>query len=910
MRFFSIAGSRVGELILMAVLAAGGLPAFATEVHQFDIPAEDASAAIRDFGAQAHVQILVAGENVKDRGLHPVSGAYSTEDGLNRLLAGSGLTHEYVGDHAIALMPVSNSNAPPQATAQAQGESSKSSPGDSLLLAQAPPGQSQGDASVEQGGEKSAEEKKSEELQQVVVTGTHIHGAPPIGSPVIEITRSDIDNSGYTSTTQLIESLPQNFGGGAPQVLGTQGPFAQEFSPYTATSSPSLRGLGDATLTLVNGHRLSLTGGSNGSDISSIPVIAIEKVEVLPDGASAIYGADAVAGVINVVLRKDYEGVEASAALSEPTQSGGGQQETYALLGGTHWTGGNLLVSYTGQNQDPLFTSDRAFSRAAANPTTLYPDSHSNAFTTYVSQDIAARSSIYLDALYSERTNSNDLAYSSPLFSFTSYSPGQSKAYAVSPGLLLHPGSDWVVGADANISSDQVSQTLWQTIGSVTSLSSSTISLDREYGIELHADGPLASLPSGPIKAAFGGGFLRETYSLTFPPPSEAAGDLSGGRNDTYAYAEFEMPLVRPETERVGFESFNVNLSGRYDHYTDFGASANPRIGLTYGAVHDVHLSGTYGRSFRAPLVTDLVSPGGGFLYSASDSRFASGSAVALYESGGNAALEPETSKSWTTTLDYTPAKIAGLTVRATYFSYDFANKITAPLPGTFMQLPLSNPFTEPFVTFFPTPAQVQTVASGLTSLFNLVGPGATLSDVEAIVNNRFQNISKWTSKGVDLLSSYRVALERGTLDFSFNGSKLLVQQIAVPGTPFETLSGIVFGPAKLRIRTGLVWSTREWSVGGFINYLSGETNPYSTPTTEIGSYTTTDVHLAYRFNSSNWLSGSQISLTALNVLDRDPPHISTDSTTYPGIGYDSTNASPFGRIITLQIVKQWGSSR
>src|SRR4029077_19857207 len=104
MRSFTPAGSRVGELILIAVLAAGGLPAFAAEVHQFDVPAEEAPAAIRDFGAQAHVQILAAGENVKDKQFHAVTGELSTAQCLHILLPDSGLTAQYVGDRSIALV--------------------------------------------------------------------------------------------------------------------------------------------------------------------------------------------------------------------------------------------------------------------------------------------------------------------------------------------------------------------------------------------------------------------------------------------------------------------------------------------------------------------------------------------------------------------------------------------------------------------------------------------------------------------------------------------------------------------------------------------------------------------------------------------------------------------------------------
>src|ERR1700733_4967370 len=116
--------SRVFDVLLFAALAvAGPIPVFATETHQFDIPAEDAPSAIRDFATQAHVQILVAGENVREKHLHPVAGEFSTEEGLRLLLADSGLSPQYVGDRSIALVKASDANSPSQGNAKEGGKS-------------------------------------------------------------------------------------------------------------------------------------------------------------------------------------------------------------------------------------------------------------------------------------------------------------------------------------------------------------------------------------------------------------------------------------------------------------------------------------------------------------------------------------------------------------------------------------------------------------------------------------------------------------------------------------------------------------------------------------------------------------------------------------------------------------------
>src|ERR1700730_5572148 len=104
--------SQLIDILLTAALAvAGPIPAFAAETHQFDVPDEAAPAAIRDFASQAHVQILVAGENVKEKHLHAVSGELSTDQGLRILLADSGLIPQYVGDRSIALVTAANSSS-------------------------------------------------------------------------------------------------------------------------------------------------------------------------------------------------------------------------------------------------------------------------------------------------------------------------------------------------------------------------------------------------------------------------------------------------------------------------------------------------------------------------------------------------------------------------------------------------------------------------------------------------------------------------------------------------------------------------------------------------------------------------------------------------------------------------------
>jgi outer membrane receptor protein involved in Fe transport len=175
----------------------------------------------------------------------------------------------------------------------------------------------------------------AEDTAEVVVTGSRIARASDFDnpSPVITVTHDSIEKSGYSNLQQLMERIPVN-GNGAFSTRGNN-----QDSTANGASSISLRGLGaDATLVLVNGRRVAISAfaeniTTNFVDINSIPVAAIERVEVLKDGSSAVYGSDAVAGVVNIVLRKDFEGFEATAGYGSVTDGPYNEHTASAIWG-------------------------------------------------------------------------------------------------------------------------------------------------------------------------------------------------------------------------------------------------------------------------------------------------------------------------------------------------------------------------------------------------------------------------------------------------------------------------------------------------------------------------------------------------------------------------------------------------
>lgn len=189
---------------------------------------------------------------------------------------------------------------------------------------------------------------EDETVERIQITGSNIRGANMEGAqPLTILTSEDIARTGASTISELMRTVSQARGG-----VGT---FDTTQSGATSTSTPpgqaaaSLRGIGpSATLTLVNGRRIAASSFASGTenfvDINSIPASAIERVEILATGASAIYGADAVAGVINYILKDNYEGLELSANYENTTNGNDHSALNLQMLWGKNFDNGNLTA--------------------------------------------------------------------------------------------------------------------------------------------------------------------------------------------------------------------------------------------------------------------------------------------------------------------------------------------------------------------------------------------------------------------------------------------------------------------------------------------------------------------------------------------------------------------------------------
>ncbi|MBL8544312.1 MAG: TonB-dependent receptor [Hyphomonadaceae bacterium] len=293
----------------------------AETLRDYDIEAQPLASALNAYAQQSGVQVLFAYEPLHALTAPSVIGRFSRNEALDRLLAGSGYNATTRNDGVIQL--------------------------------------ERDDGPQRLRDERQDAAEAAENEQEVIVTGTRIRGAAPAGANTLTLNRSAIEQSGRTTLAEVLQTLPQNFSGS--QNEATQNNTTVAGRNIAFASTVDLRGLGaDATLTLVNGRRLAPAGFGNFVDISSIPLAAVERVEILADGASATYGSDAVGGVVNVILRNNFDGAEASVRYGD-TSSSDSAEYGASFVAGRDWSSGHLLAGIEHRAREALAASARAY---------------------------------------------------------------------------------------------------------------------------------------------------------------------------------------------------------------------------------------------------------------------------------------------------------------------------------------------------------------------------------------------------------------------------------------------------------------------------------------------------------------------------------------------------------------------
>ena len=196
------------------------------------------------------------------------------------------------------------------------------------------------------------------ELEEVMVTGSRIRGVAPVGSPTIALDRSALTSTTASTVSDFLKEVPMVTSVGIDETSFTSTGISA--SNASRASAINLRGLSPvATLVLVNGHRVTQSGTAGAFvDASAIPTVAIERVDVVADGASALYGSDAIAGVVNLILRSNFTGAETTARINS---ADGYQRTQFSQILGHNWGSGHAMFAYEYSKNDALNSTERSF---------------------------------------------------------------------------------------------------------------------------------------------------------------------------------------------------------------------------------------------------------------------------------------------------------------------------------------------------------------------------------------------------------------------------------------------------------------------------------------------------------------------------------------------------------------------
>jgi len=593
--------------------AANSTPTLASNIKvHFDLPAGPMDKALRDFAVQANRNISYEPSIVAGLRAPAIKGEFTVGDALTLVLKGTKLHAVDVNAKTVRILKQALSSMSPQ-------------------------------TAPEDSSSKDTETHDKSDISEITVTGTHIRGTTDSPSPVFVFTRDDIDAAGVNTIQQFLESLPQNFGGVSENTMGAIAGSSQANNSVNG-SAPNLRGLGaDATLVLINGHRVA-PGNANGSfvDISMIPLTAVERIEIVTDGASAIYGSDAVGGVVNIILRTKYDGAETRVQYGSVTD-GSMHNVQVGQTVGTAWTGGSGVLSYQYFDQTPLSAASRDYLHSVPLPFNLLPGQVQQSVFANADQEIATGFNIHGDAIYSHRGTNSIFSSEFDSIDYTATNPDEINFYSMSLGSILKLPRQSELAVTATYSESDTAQQSFE-VPSPSPLHGVEKTKSALISVDANLDGVLASIPAGLIRYAVGVQYRKESFGNTFLFPS-TINTFYPSRDVDAGYAELHFPVIGQTAGSRGDPALELTLADRAEHYSDFGSTNNPQVGLVGKVSSSVTIRGTYGTSFKAPLLSELNPvPAQVLLYPGTAFNPVPGEVIpnTLLAYGGNPDLEPE----------------------------------------------------------------------------------------------------------------------------------------------------------------------------------------------------------------------------------------------------------------------------
>jgi iron complex outermembrane receptor protein len=872
-----------------------------------------------------------------------------------------------------------------------------------------------------QAQEAAASKDAPENVAEVVVTGSRIRGVAPVGSSVVTVGPADIAAAGAVSTAKILQEVPQVFNLGVSESSRGQAGGAGNIS---YASSINLRGIGPyATLTLVDGHRVVGQGTTGATvDPSIIPALALQRVEIVADGASAIYGSDAVAGVANLVLRRNREDLQAMVRYGF---ADGYRERQAGALWGHKWKGGQVTLSFensfhsalNGQDRD-FYTGDltawgggdfrssqcapgniiiggvnypipaggvtkasaAALVAGAANKcdnlkyADLMPRQERNSGVITFNQQITPGIGLFVDGFATRRTyrlsptilaSNLTVPQSNPFYVRPAGAPAgtsETVAYSFINDLAPNVANGWSVSREATAGLDIAlgkgwKGTLLYTVGhnedlaeTVHGLNTAAITaaladtnpatalnvfggannpatlaaiannlsispgrtLFRNAAVK--ADGPLFALPAGLVRAAVGlerQAVITQGGQTTGPATNPSSGWVVVERTVKSAFAELAIPLVGAANALPGVRKLDLNVAGRHDSYSDVGITNNPKAGLNWSPVENVMMHASYGTSFRAPGLTQVRGfsnggRGGLYVQNYSDPTIGGALRVGVSLSASNPDLKPETARTRSLGVDWTPAIGTQTKFGLNYFDVKYDNQIT----GVLSDLTILNREAQFAGTGVITRNPSAALVAELVARYPLAS-GVLPSTWTLFVDGSNKNLGSSITRGFDFSASTRIpAGDFGDFGIGINGTRFTKYAYAITAAaPMIDQLNYIYNPLKLKARLNVSWSQGPYMANVFVNYLNGYINNLSTPVQQVSSNTTLDARLNYDLSSGfggTWARDMSVAVGVVNLFDRKPPFVNIAQSTNGGGGFDPTTTNPVGRTISITFDKHF----
>ncbi|MCY3236255.1 TonB-dependent siderophore receptor [Acinetobacter pittii] len=737
--------------------------------------------------------------------------------------------------------------------------------------------------------EQPQKQAKTDKVVRVAVTGSRISKAQKDGpTSVTVITAADIEKQGFSNAFDALNNLTQNTG----FVQGAD--YGNTFTP--AANAISLRGLGpNHTLTLINGHRVAdypvpYDGSVNFVNLANIPTAIIDRIEILNGGASAIYGSDAIAGVVNIILKKKTDGTQFNIKAGGTKE--GGENLRLQLSGSKTLDKLSLVYGVELSGREPIWAADRDFmssrTRLGEKPDTvvgrknantgkylsiggcqafngLFKGSVSNigqagadncasglARPTYWTVQTQNRSQNgYLGLDFGIRGDIGETSWSYE----AAYNGSIYTSQLRRQGLLRSSVDEYFLGQQLGTDADgipiysprldRLSRPL--TANEFESISGTTKEKDKSWAqsLTLSANGDVFKLPAGTAKLAAVAEIGRQGFSIKPDQALEngefynasSSGEYSGTRTRQALGAELFLPLAKP---------LNLTLSGRYDRYA---LSDNSIDKLTFGSGLEFRphptllVRGNYATSFRAPDMNYLfLNKQKGYFASTTDylrcsqtgqpldkCSFKDYAPGANYTLTGNKELKPEEGKSYGAGFVWSPTNKFDISVD--YWDIKIDNLVTNLSEDKILRLEADCRLGNQDIN---SAACIDALARVERNPANAVVDPNVIKNINIVPINAASD----HTRGIDFTSRWRWKTESfGNFLWTINYSRVLEHeyQQSKDGEKDDYLKDLTIPDWRDRFNTSFSWSFGDWASTVLVNRYgkipNGDQTVYLSPT-------------------------------------------------------------------------------